>query len=59
MLGQEAQVIIPDMETMPDFFGSPFTPEVVEEKTAPGWGIIAALIIGGFLVVKFAGKKGI
>lgn len=59
MLGQDHQVIIPDAETMPDFFGSPFAPEVVEEKTTPGWGIVAAVIIGGFLLLKFAGKKGI
>jgi hypothetical protein len=59
MLGQDSQVIIPDVETMPDFFGSPFAPEVVEEKPGPSWGLIAGIAVGLFLLTVIAGKKGI
>ena len=54
---EQSTIIIPEgAPLMPEFFPDLVAqPETIEAQPAtPGWPVVAAVIIGGFLLLKFA-----
>lgn len=52
---EQSTIIIPEgAPLMPEFFPDLVAqPETIEVKPTPGWPLVAGVIIGGFLLLKF------